>query len=90
MDRIKLNINLPYGVRTSATVDELLYDYFAVSIGQNPSDSSCRRECEKWLEERLGNMLLHSLSSGVRHLMVAEIAKPDLEPKLQKLRMSVS
>lgn len=90
MDRIKLNINLSCGVRTSATVDELLYDYFAISIGQNPADSSCRRECEKWLEERLENLLPGSLSSSVRHLMVAEIAKPDLERKLQKLKMSVS
>ena len=90
MDRIKLNINLSCGLRTSATVDELLYDYFAISIGHNPADYSCRRECEKWLEARLENLSFHSLSSGVRHLMVGEIAKPHLEPKLQKLRMSVS
>ena len=90
MDRIKLNINRPCGVRTSATVDELLYDYFAISIGHNPADYSCQRECEKWLEERLENLSPQGLSSSVRHLMVAEIAKPHLEPKLQKLRMSVS
>lgn len=89
MDRKKLNINI-YGGRTSATVDELLYDYFAVSIGQNPCESSCQRACEEWLEERLDSMEFYGLSFGVRQLMIAQIAKPHLEPKLQKFRISGS
>jgi len=86
IERIKLNINLPSGSRTSASVDLPLYEYFAVSLDLNPDEEGTQRKAEKWLEERLVNMSVRRVSGTVRLLMIFQIARPSLENKLQLLR----